>query len=60
MNQKCVNKNVINPFTGGLYFDTKPRKNPTEFSENNLNPYYNPVRSRLTKEERIQKILEVG
>lgn len=27
---------------------------------NNLNPYYNPVMSRLTKEERIKKILEVG
>ena len=48
-----MNRKVINPFTGGLYFDKVSRKNPTENSENNLNPYYNPVVSRLSKEERI-------
>lgn len=51
---------MINPLTGGLYYDKKFRKNPTENQENNLNPLYRPVISKLTEEQRLQKILSVG
>ncbi len=37
------NRLVINPLTGGLYFDRNNRKNPTEKQDNNLNPLYRPV-----------------
>lgn len=30
MEKPTVNKLVINPLTGGLYYDKKWRKNPTE------------------------------
>lgn len=43
-----VDKKTINPLTGGLYFSKHNRLNPTEYSPNNLNPYYRPVPSKLS------------
>lgn len=60
MEKKTVNRLVINPLTGGLYYDKAWRKSPTENQENNLNPYYRPVPSKMTYEERLQTILSVG
>lgn len=51
--EKRINRQVINPLTGGLYYDKKNRKNPTENSRNNLNPLYRPIVSKLTYEERV-------
>lgn len=34
---------VLNPLTGGLYFDRNNRKNPSEFQQNNLNTLYRPI-----------------
>ena len=60
MDNKKVNRLMINPLTGGLYYDKSWRKNPTEKQENNLNPLYRPIPSKLSYEERVQKILSVG
>lgn len=40
MESKKINRNIINPLTGGLYFDKNNRKNPTEVADNHLNPLY--------------------
>jgi len=55
-----INKTVINPLTGGLYHDLKFRKNPTEESNNNLNPLFRPIASKLSVEERVKLALTVG
>lgn len=52
MERRCkIDKKIINPLTGGLYFDLKFRKNPTEESNNDLNPLFRPIVSKLTLEE---------
>lgn len=58
--RKTLNSKVMNPFTGGLYFDEKHRKNPTENAPNDLNPLYRPIDSLLDHQQRLQKILSVG
>ena len=52
MENKKINKLVINPLTGGLYYDKQSRYNPTEKSDNNINPLYRPIPSNLSLEER--------
>ena len=60
MEKKKINRNIINPLTGGLYYTKNPRQNPTENSTNNLNPLYRPITSKLTPDQRKAKILSVG
>ncbi len=55
-----VDKKIVNPLTGSLYFSKHNRLNPTENSENNLNPYYRPVPSKLSIQARIDLIWSVG
>lgn len=55
-----VDKKIVNPLTGGIYFSKHNRLNPTENSVNNLNPYYRPVPSKLSVQERIDLIKSVG
>ena len=51
-----VDKKIVNPLTGSLYFSKHNRLNPTENSDNNLNPYYRPVPSKLSIQARIDLI----
>lgn len=60
MEKKKINRNIINPLTGGLYYTKNPRKNPTENSQNTLNPLYRPIPSKLPYQTRLKKILSVG
>ncbi len=58
--EKKINRMVINPLTGGAYYDENFRKNPTEKDNNGLNPLYRPIPSKLSVEEKLEKILSVG
>lgn len=56
----CKKNLVINPLTGGLYYDKKFRKNPTEDEKNDLNPLFRPIPSKLSEEDRYNLVLSVG
>lgn len=59
MEKKSVNP-MYDPMTGGIYYSKTGRSNPVENEDNSLNPLYRPVPSKLTNEQRVEKILSVG
>ena len=60
MNSQNKKKLVINPLTGGLYFDKQFRKNPTENEPNELNPLFRPIPSKLSLEDKYKTVLSIG
>ena len=58
--KKTLNRKVMNPFTGGLYYNEKHRENPTEDAPNDLNPLYRPIDTQLSSMERLELMKSVG